>query len=141
MDHPQSDYLTDFREVEISEYMRQARPHFTSSALCRGTIYDEIDAANERAAARGEDKPLDVSTTFFPSRGGASKVAKAKTICDRCPVQWDCFEHAYDKNELAGVWGGSTIDERGNAQRDGLTTKEAYLQITGKRPSGANKAF
>ena len=134
MESTHSEYLTNFREIEISEYMRQARPRFTSDALCRGTIYDEIDKANERAFARGEGKPLDVSTTFFPSRGGASKVATARKLCNRCPVQWDCFQHAYEKNELHGVWGGSTIDDRGGCLSKGLSTEKAYLRVTGKKP-------
>ena len=133
MDSYDTDYLTDLREIELSEYMSQARPSFTKSALCRGTIYSEIEAAQLRALERGITSPLDISTTFFPSRGGATKVAKAKEMCNRCPVQWECFQYAYDGNEDAGVWGGTSVDERDSFHRDEKTAQEVFVELFGRR--------
>lgn len=133
MDFYTTEYLNDFRELEIAAYMRQARPRFTSGALCRGTIYDEIEKAKQKAFDQGSGVPVDISTTFFPSRGGATKVAKAKKICAECPVQWDCFQYAYDGNELAGVWGGASIDERDACKKEEQTAEEAFVSLFGRK--------
>ena len=113
--------------------MANARPSFTNRALCRGTIYSEIEVAKQKAALRGIEQPVDISTTFFPSRGGASKVVAAKKICAECPVQWDCFEYAYEGQEQAGVWGGASTDERSNAADKFLSAEEAFVAIHGKK--------
>ena len=133
MDSYSTDYLMDFREVELAEYMREARPRFTSGALCRGSIYAEIEEASFKAFNKGDRKPVDISTTFFPSRGGASKVAKAKAMCDKCPVQWECFEYAYVNNELAGVWGGSSVDERTDCHKQELDPTSAFVELFGRK--------
>ena len=133
MDSYTTDYLMDFREVELAEYMREARPRFTSGALCRGSIYEEIENVKSQALERGLGMPVDISTTFFPSRGGASKVAKAKEMCNRCPVQWECFEYAYVGNELAGVWGGASVDERVDCHKNELEPEAAFVSLFGRK--------
>lgn len=37
---------------------------------------------------------------------------KAKAVCERCPVQYNCLEGALESNEQNGIWGGHTEDER-----------------------------
>lgn len=129
--------LDEFRDIELAEYMANTRPFFTQRALCRGTIYPEIEEAKQKAALRGKEQPVDISTTFFPSRGGASKVTAAKRICDKCPVQWDCFEYAYEGHEPAGVWGGASTSERDDAHDELLTVSQAFVKIHGKKQLNA----
>ena len=42
----------------------------------------------------------------------ASKVAKAKAICGRCPVSDKCLQFALDDNIEFGIFGGTTPAER-----------------------------
>ena len=121
--------LIYYREAELAEYMEKARPSFTKDALCRGTIYQEIEDIRQVYHRSGLGEPLDISTTFFPSRGGASKVAKAKRICSGCPVRWECFEYGYEGREGAGIWGGSTVDQRDQFAQQELNAEEAFILL------------
>ncbi len=69
-----------------------------------------------RAACRGLD-----SAVFFhpegergPSRAG--REARAKRVCEECPVRRRCLDHALVVQEPYGVWGGLSA-----AERDALT--------------------
>jgi len=42
----------------------------------------------------------------------ASKVAKAKSICGRCPVADKCLQFALDDDIEFGIFGGYTPSER-----------------------------
>ena len=42
----------------------------------------------------------------------ASKVSKAKAICQTCPVQSQCLAFALENNIEEGIFGGLTPDER-----------------------------
>ena len=62
------------------------------------------------AACRDEDPEL-----FFPigTTGIAlEQVNAAKRVCARCPVQEDCLEFTLASNQDAGIWGGTSEDER-----------------------------
>ena len=62
------------------------------------------------ALCRDEDPEL-----FFPigtTGPAASQVAEAKVVCRRCPVLEPCLEWALDTAQEAGVWGGTSEDER-----------------------------
>jgi len=59
----------------------------------------------DRALCRGKDQGL-----FFPSVGASS--TKARAICSMCPVGEQCLAYALADNELSGVWGGTTTQER-----------------------------
>ena len=64
----------------------------------------------EHAACRDSDPDL-----FFPigTTGQAlDQIDAAKGVCDRCPVAVDCLEFALVTNQEAGVWGGTSEDER-----------------------------
>lgn len=37
---------------------------------------------------------------------------RAKRICAACPVMVECIEHALNRPERHGVWGGKTVKER-----------------------------
>jgi WhiB family transcriptional regulator, redox-sensing transcriptional regulator len=66
----------------------------------------------ENAACRepGVDPEL-----FFPvSESGAAvrQVAAARAVCGRCPVRRQCRDRALEAGEPAGIWGGTTPEER-----------------------------
>ncbi|MFF4650806.1 WhiB family transcriptional regulator [Streptomyces sp. NPDC001380] len=63
-----------------------------------------------RAACREADPEL-----FFPvgSAGPALvQVERARAVCRGCPVQEACLEWAVRVDERAGIWGGTTPEER-----------------------------
>lgn len=52
---------------------------------------------------------------FFPVAVGtaASKqIARAQRICAACPVKQQCLDFAMQTREPAGIWGGTTPEER-----------------------------
>ena len=52
---------------------------------------------------------------FFPlSSMGPSlrQVTEAKKVCGQCPVRAECLEFALSTNQVHGVWGGMSEDER-----------------------------
>ena len=65
-----------------------------------------------RAACRNLDSAL-----FFQPEGErgpakAGREARAKQICQRCPVLEQCRRHALAVGEPYGVWGGMSMAER-----------------------------
>lgn len=65
-----------------------------------------------QAACRG----MPTSVFFHPwgERGQArsDRVEQAKAVCAGCPAIDACRRHALDVQELYGVWGGLSEDER-----------------------------
>lgn len=64
----------------------------------------------ERARCRNEDPEL-----FFPigTTGPAlDQVETAKAVCQRCDVRSTCLEWAIATGQDAGVWGGTSEEER-----------------------------
>ncbi|MBZ8176894.1 WhiB family transcriptional regulator [Corynebacterium poyangense] len=62
------------------------------------------------AVCRSEDPEL-----FFPvgnSGPALAQIAKAKIVCNRCPVTSQCLRWALETGQDAGVWGGMSEDER-----------------------------
>lgn len=53
---------------------------------------------------------------FFPHRGDAEVVERAKKVCATCPVAAACLEYALEARE-PGVWGGTTGAERRELRR------------------------
>jgi WhiB family transcriptional regulator, redox-sensing transcriptional regulator len=52
---------------------------------------------------------------FFPlgTTGRAlDQIARAKAICQRCEVRAQCLHWALETNQDAGVWGGTSEEER-----------------------------
>jgi WhiB family redox-sensing transcriptional regulator len=65
---------------------------------------------------------------FFPV--GATGIAldqieAAKEICDICTVNHECLEFALATNQEAGVWGGTTEDERRKLRKTWLADQKA----------------
>ena len=52
---------------------------------------------------------------FYPTQhgvGASRQATAARDICATCPHRVKCLEFAIDNNELHGVWGGTTPQER-----------------------------
>jgi WhiB family redox-sensing transcriptional regulator len=57
---------------------------------------------------------------FFPiSTTGAAEqqIARAKVICAGCEVRKVCLEFAMSHDQVYGIWGGTTPDDRQRARR------------------------
>lgn len=75
----------------------------------------------EFAACRDIDSDL-----FFPAGEtgpAAARVAGAKRICQGCDVIDECLAYAIETNQVAGVWGGYTEDERRPIRRKWLSER------------------
>jgi len=59
----------------------------------------------EAAACKGLDP-----TIFYPATD--EEAGEAKSVCGECPVRATCLEHAIERREHNGVWGGATERER-----------------------------
>lgn len=72
-----------------------------------------------RAACIGSD-----NHSFFPGPDAdPNLVARAKAICDACPVIAECLEYAFETNQISGIWGGTTEDERRSLRRKWLAVR------------------
>jgi WhiB family redox-sensing transcriptional regulator len=75
------------------------------------------------ALCRDEDPEL-----FFPigtAGPAAVQVEEAKVVCRRCPVTSDCLTWAIESGQDAGVWGGTSEDERRRLARRNLRVRTA----------------
>ena len=82
-----------------------------------------------RDQARCLDEDPDL---FFPigSTGPAIVQAnRAKQVCRQCPVIEDCLEWALRNYQDAGVWGGTTEEERRVMRRTATRTTVAALAV------------
>ncbi|MEX2291699.1 MAG: WhiB family transcriptional regulator [Mycobacteriales bacterium] len=69
------------------------------------------------ALCRDEDPEL-----FFPigtTGPAATQVEQAKVVCRRCPAVEPCLIWALETGQDAGVWGGTSEDERRALTRRG----------------------
>lgn len=58
------------------------------------------------------DKAACIEADPEPFFGTDEQQTDAAAVCDRCPVQPDCLEHALITNQQHGVWGGLTERQR-----------------------------
>ena len=71
----------------------------------------------DHAACRDYDNVL-----FFGEEGESelekqAREARAKAICQTCPVREPCLEFAMETNQKYGIWGGHTDKERASLKR------------------------
>jgi WhiB family redox-sensing transcriptional regulator len=81
----------------------------------------DVAAWRERSACRDSDPDV-----FFPvgSTGTAlEQIATAKRICRACHAAEECLEFALATNQEAGIWGGTTEEERRKLRKLWLTTQ------------------
>lgn len=67
--------------------------------------------------------------TFFPqgTTGSAlDQIDRAKAVCANCPVITACLDYALDTGQDAGVWGGTTEDERRRIRRKRQRERRPY---------------
>lgn len=75
---------------------------------------DHVDGAREAWKAQAACRAV-TPDLFFPlgSTGEAvDQIEAAKAVCQRCPVRHECLRFALETNQEAGVWGGTSEDER-----------------------------
>ncbi|MGI8984802.1 MAG: WhiB family transcriptional regulator [Acidimicrobiales bacterium] len=68
-----------------------------------------------QARCLGSDPDL-----FFPLGGSGKPLAQAemaKALCLDCPVRELCLQYALETNQMTGVWGGTTEEERRSIRR------------------------
>lgn len=86
------------------------------SALASVTALANADYGwRARSSCRDTDPEL-----FFPigTTGPAlAQIDAAKRICRQCEVQAECLEFALSTNQDAGIWGGTSEDERRSLRR------------------------
>jgi len=66
---------------------------------------------------------------WFPEQNRGSyttidgdRMSTAKAVCQRCPVQAECLEHAMTAREEYGIWGGTSANDRAQLRaRQGRT--------------------
>lgn len=83
-----------------------------------------------RSACRG------LKSSYFFHRDGergpsrAKREARAKAICQRCPVVVQCRQHALAVREPYGIWGGLSEPERARiiANRDRRSRTETKVR-------------
>lgn len=84
---------------------------------------EELDRMDwrHRALCREQDPEL-----FFPigtTGPAAQQVDEAKAVCRRCPVVDDCLTWSLETGQDAGVWGGTSEDERRALKRRGARAR------------------
>lgn len=68
---------------------------------------------------------------FFPvgTTGNALvQIARAKEVCGECPVHEDCLQFALETNQDAGIWGGTSEEER-RAMRRAITAARQQAKL------------
>ncbi len=63
---------------------------------------------------------------FFPAGEtgpAAEQIAMAKRVCGGCDVRDECLSYAIETNQVAGIWGGLTEDERRPVRRRWLAER------------------
>lgn len=61
---------------------------------------------------------------FFPTpETPAHTVDKAKAVCFGCPVVDECLQYAFETNQVSGIWGGTTEEERKSLRRKWLAAR------------------
>jgi WhiB family redox-sensing transcriptional regulator len=80
------------------------------------TLVGNNTAWRAQARCLGSDPDL-----FFPLGGTGEPLAQAETakrICQECEVRNVCLQYALETNQVTGVWGGTTEEERRSVRRN-----------------------
>ena len=82
-------------------------------------LYGEALEPLDREALEWQDAALCAQVDgdeWFPEKG--ESVLQAKRICRDCPVRVECLRYALDHDELYGVWGGLSPEDRKAVRAD-----------------------
>ncbi len=61
---------------------------------------------------------------FFPGADASSRVVeKAVAVCAVCQVAEECLQYAFETNQRAGIWGGTSEKERKSLRRKWLAAR------------------
>ncbi len=74
-------------------------------------------AANWRSAGACSSADPDL---FFPISSvglGEQQIARAKIICAGCQVRQECLDFALGHDQVYGIWGGTTPEDRQRERR------------------------
>lgn len=75
-----------------------------------------VTTANDwqsRGLCRGNHSHLFFPPSTFERKDERQRrEARAKAICQVCPVEKDCVDYALDIREPYGIWGGTTESDR-----------------------------
>jgi WhiB family transcriptional regulator, redox-sensing transcriptional regulator len=71
----------------------------------------------DRAACRGMDALLFFGPDGEPRPEREIREAKAKAVCQLCPVQVQCLDYALRNSIRYGIWGGLSEQERARERR------------------------
>jgi WhiB family redox-sensing transcriptional regulator len=78
--------------------------------------------AGNESGWRGEAKCLGSDPALFFPLGSTGEpmeqAVSAKRVCQSCTVRPRCLQFALETNQDAGVWGGTTEDERKTLRRN-----------------------
>jgi WhiB family redox-sensing transcriptional regulator len=83
----------------------------------------DTDAWRGRSACRDSDPDV-----FFPigTTGPAlEQIETARRICTACLVAEECLEFALATNQEAGIWGGTTEEERRKLRKNWTSQQRA----------------
>ena len=84
-------------------------------------LVELAEAWRDRASCRASDPDL-----FFPVGNTGpvlDEILAAKAVCGACPVRERCLRFALETNQEAGIWGGTTEEERRRLRRAWLVTR------------------
>lgn len=60
---------------------------------------------------------------FFPGKGDWAQAFRAKVVCRSCDVKELCLAYAVQNQEMHGIWGGTTAEQRKRLRgRNGLAS-------------------
>lgn len=78
-----------------------------------------VTSWKSRAACSGYPNDL-----FFPTVEVSERaVQRAVAVCSICAVSDDCLQYAFETNQRAGIWGGTTEKERKSLRRKWLADR------------------
>ena len=72
---------------------------------------------HDRAACRGMDALLFFGPDGEPRPEREIREAKAKAVCQLCPVRAQCLDYALRNSIRHGIWGGLNYEERARERR------------------------
>ena len=83
----------------------------------------DLEAWRTRSACRDSDPDV-----FFPigiTGSALEQIETARRICTACTVSRDCLEFALATNQEAGIWGGTTEEERRKLRKSWVAEQRA----------------
>lgn len=87
----------------------QSRPDWAAPTPDAGSA---TNSWQEHASCRQHDPELFFALDGERAAARAEREAKAKAICETCPVRRPCLDQALAGGEKHGIWGGTSEEER-----------------------------